>query len=332
MTLWSRWSSAAAVYFLVHAVALGAAGSLRQRAVQAGKFSGLLTSVGFLSSACSHLGLRPQIAGLIAGLPFFWLQVKLKLLLGLFVLVQGLKRPLSKRLSLWQWEALFAGCQIPIMSSFLLNNALLPAFYSRWIHRMGNVSPDRLQLVLTAPAWQELDYLHRTTIRAYFAKETSRLLVRRCIPLYLKAHLLGALLREGSTRKNWCNLPRNVLRSSAFLTSYVSLAKLSVLCLNRWYRCVFPANWWFGTVTGLLTGLSVKLEAASRRRDLALYCLPHALHVVVCQSGLPSEACAGFAFLVGSAFLHAQRAKGEIQSWDRHVWNLLFRGRLDGPW
>ncbi len=96
----------------------------------------------------------------------------------------------------------------------------------------------------------------------------------RAVPLYLPVHLVGMLL---SSHKSPALLASNVLRSSMFLSLY---------CSSAWYAACQYYKWLpFGSSSRFKTlfvewipGIAVLVERPSRRRELASYCLSHALN------------------------------------------------------
>ena len=96
----------------------------------------------------------------------------------------------------------------------------------------------------------------------------------RAVPLYLPVHLAGLLL---SSHKSVPLLASNVLRSALFLSVYCSSAWYAA-CQYYRYLPLGPSTRFKTLFVEWIPGLAVLLERPSRRKELASYCLSHALN------------------------------------------------------
>lgn len=106
-------------------------------------------------------------------------------------------------------------------------------------------------------------------------------LVGRCLRLYAPVHLVPLLLFRARAAiadplSTSIRAATAIARSTAFLTTYVSVVKAS-LCLERNVRTA--DSWWQASLAGVLSGLALSFEAPKRASELMLYCLPKGLDV-----------------------------------------------------
>ncbi|KAA0159176.1 hypothetical protein FNF27_00435 [Cafeteria roenbergensis] len=106
-------------------------------------------------------------------------------------------------------------------------------------------------------------------------------LVGRCLRLYAPVHLVPLLLFRARAAiadpvNTSIRAATAIARSTAFLTTYVSVVKAS-LCLERNVRTA--DSWWQASLAGVLSGLALSFEAPKRASELMLYCLPKGLDV-----------------------------------------------------
>ena len=104
----------------------------------------------------------------------------------------------------------------------------------------------------------------------------------RSLRMYLPVHFLPMLLFQPKkvfadpwtymVRKTW-----NTLRSSFFLSVYIFNMRVPMCWLRNWFEDDTAFNSIFG---GFMTGLSIFIEHAHRRVELALYVLPRALEIM----------------------------------------------------
>ena len=101
------------------------------------------------------------------------------------------------------------------------------------------------------------------------------------VPLYLPVHLIPSLLFQ---YKKWMQDPkkaigklcRNVLQSSSFLASFITLAWAPILLT----RLLLRKDTSLGIGLGCLScGLSIYCERPSRRRELAMFVFPRVLEI-----------------------------------------------------
>lgn len=117
---------------------------------------------------------------------------------------------------------------------------------------------------------------------AAFHVQDVPLCLLRCAQVYAPVHILPVLLfRFGHTlRHPWAttkSLASAVLASSAFLTTYVTVVKLTVCALRTTRHTDAP---WHAAVAGALSALGLGFENEKRVSELMLYCAPKAVDVL----------------------------------------------------
>ena len=75
-------------------------------------------------------------------------------------------------------------------------------------------------------------------------------------------------------------LIRNVVWSTAFIATMVMLAKYGICFLRNLQRRPPPLSSWIPAAAGFVAGLGVLFERANRRKELALFLIPHTLYAL----------------------------------------------------
>ena len=78
-------------------------------------------------------------------------------------------------------------------------------------------------------------------------------------------------------RKAAISLLKNLFYSSAFLSSMVMLTKYTMCVLRNIEGKPPPASGWIPSVAGVVCGLSLLWERVNRRKELAMFLIPHTL-------------------------------------------------------
>ena len=142
-----------------------------------------------------------------------------------------------------------------------------------------HLNPDKANLLHYVP----MKYVHPSA-----GNWTSMWLLRRFVrgiidsfPLYLPVHALPMFIFKShlcvetpylAARK----LFSNVLRSSTFLASFITLTWGGILMTRKWTRRDTSFGVWFGCVA---SGLSIYVERPTRRRELAMFVFPRVLEI-----------------------------------------------------
>ena len=92
---------------------------------------------------------------------------------------------------------------------------------------------------------------------------------------YLKYVHFGFSCRP---KKVITSLAKNLVYSTAFLSSMVMLAKYTICLLRNHAHQPPPLSGYIPLLGGLACGLSVLFERASRRKELALFVVPHSIY------------------------------------------------------
>jgi len=98
--------------------------------------------------------------------------------------------------------------------------------------------------------------------------------LQRAMPVYLPIYVLSFIF---STRRNILTTLKQLFMSSAFLSSYCALAWASSCIMFPNFPGVTRFKLFIST---WLAGMSIFLERPSRRKELAAYCVSHALNSV----------------------------------------------------
>ncbi|XP_041354239.1 uncharacterized protein LOC121372054 [Gigantopelta aegis] len=111
--------------------------------------------------------------------------------------------------------------------------------------------------------------------------------------LYLPIHLTPILVFRRKLlierpKKTALSLVKNLFYSSAFLSSMVMLAKYTMCVLRNFEGKPPPAAGWIPSVAGVVCGLSLLWERVNRRKELAMFLIPHTL-LGIYKMGLKSS-------------------------------------------
>lgn len=142
-----------------------------------------------------------------------------------------------------------------------------------------HLNPDKANLLHYVP----MKYVHPSA-----GNWTSMWLLRRFVrgiidsfPLYFPVHALPMFIFKShvcvetpylAARK----LFSNVLQSSTFLASFITLTWGGILIIRKWTRRDTSFGVWFGCVA---SGLSIYVERPTRRRELAMFVFPRVLEI-----------------------------------------------------
>ncbi|CAI5712313.1 unnamed protein product [Hyaloperonospora brassicae] len=196
----------------------------------------------------------------------------------------------------WRYssEMLFAMSNAAILYAFVVDPSLLPENYYQWICRIGAVNHHGLEYTVRQRMRGALDahgnalsfrpcqpHYHMESCVTHAIKEWINGL-GRSLQIYLPVHFLPAMIfrfqqLRGAPASTTARISYAALRSSAFLTSYQTVAKL-VICMAR--NALRRDEAAAPLAAGIATGGALFFEHTKRRFELMLYCLPRAIDIV----------------------------------------------------
>ncbi|CAI5712308.1 unnamed protein product [Hyaloperonospora brassicae] len=166
--------------------------------------------------------------------------------------------------------------------------------YYQWICRIGAVNHHGLEYTVRQRMRGALDahgnalsfrpcqpHYHMESCVTHAIKEWINGL-GRSLQIYLPVHFLPAMIfrfqqLRGAPASTTARISYAALRSSAFLTSYQTVAKL-VICMAR--NALRRDEAAAPLAAGIATGGALFFEHTKRRFELMLYCLPRAIDIV----------------------------------------------------
>ncbi|KAI9906903.1 hypothetical protein PsorP6_004160 [Peronosclerospora sorghi] len=251
------------------------------------------------------------IAGAVSGLAMLLDSPSRRSTISLYIFVRMLDVVCRHMMSTgvfptWRYssETLFGISNAAIMYAFVVDPSLLPKGYYQWICRIGAVTHHGLEYTVRQRMRGQLDacgnslsfrlcqpHYHMESCVTHAIKEWINGL-GRSIQIYLPVHFLPAMFFRfqyihQSPATAFARISYAALCSSAFLTSYQTVAKL-VICAARnafhrdyavaslaagWYKCCL-------VMKQIAAGGALFFEHTKRRFELMLYCLPRALDIV----------------------------------------------------
>ncbi|CAI5726071.1 unnamed protein product [Peronospora effusa] len=171
---------------------------------------------------------------------------------------------------------------------------MLDVGYYQWICRIGSVNHHGLEYTIRQRMRGQLDvygnslpfrrcqpHYHMESCVAHAIKEWINGL-GRSMQIYFPVHFLPAMFfrfqqLQGAPVSTIARISYAALCSSAFLTSYQTVAKLVVCMARNAFRRDYATT---SLAAGVATGGALLFEHTKRRFELMLYCFPRALDIV----------------------------------------------------
>ena len=172
-------------------------------------------------------------------------------------------------------EAAFVLANVAIMWSFFTEPDLMDQGYRRWVQWMGNLkgNPQENHCTQCHPGCDCSEYYIDTLCKG----------LGRAATMYGKVYVLASLFRPNKAFKRpiqfFREKAKNLALSSLFLSTYQANAK-AIICHYRKPIQATGATW-PAILSGAVAGGSIWVERKSRRRELALYCMPRAVEIVL---------------------------------------------------
>jgi hypothetical protein len=267
-------------------------------------FSTNLSMMVLLREITKRLALSRPLQGVFAGLPIFLMKDSRQLSVFTF------SRAMSELYKNYNSAFVFMLCQIPIMISFICQPQLLDKTYCRWIEIMGDLPRSIInQEFAVNSLHNSCINLHQHCMRNNLSN-TLNVALHKIMPMYIKAHILSVIICKAQTfYKSPTKCMKNILlgsiRSTIFLTSYILFVKFGLCTMKNYPTSFTPVS--YGVVAGILSGLSIFIEAPRRRTELALYCVPQALTVMLNYWKVNWGYMGPFLFLLSSAIFHSKQ-------------------------
>ncbi|CAI5726075.1 unnamed protein product [Peronospora effusa] len=281
---------------------------LRGDTLRFGAFSGSLVGIFRLTELTTRAargGTRDAanlaIAGAVAGLALLLDSPSRRSTISLYIFVRMLDVVCRHFVSIgvlptWRYssEVLFAMSNAAIMYAFVVDPSLLPKGYYQWICRIGSVNHHGLEYTIRQRMRGQLDvygnslpfrrcqpHYHMESCVAHAIKEWINGL-GRSMQIYFPVHFLPAMFfrfqqLQGAPVSTIARISYAALCSSAFLTSYQTVAKLVVCMARNAFRRDYATT---SLAAGVATGGALLFEHTKRRFELMLYCFPRALDIV----------------------------------------------------
>ncbi|ETO14299.1 hypothetical protein RFI_23071 [Reticulomyxa filosa] len=184
----------------------------------------------------------------------------------------------------------FTIAQMFIMYGAMLQPQTVDPKYYKWIRNVGNLKESSIQRALRTPAghpfvecspvWHKHPSctVHNVTDFLYAIGRSSR--------MYIPVHFLPPLLFYpksvlfvfANPTKYLKKKTFNTIVSSIFLAAYQFNIKTTICYVRNLTR---SNAWWIPVLGGFFSGLSLFIEHSKRRVELALYCIPRALEIVM---------------------------------------------------
>ncbi|OQS04199.1 hypothetical protein THRCLA_03554 [Thraustotheca clavata] len=188
-------------------------------------------------------------------------------------------------------EILFGLSNAPILYGALFRPDLLPKSYYLWILQLGNMTHGGVDYCIrerwrggpsSAPFRPCQPHFHLESCLTHSIKDLVTGGIIRASKVYLPVHAIPFVLfrykkLQTAPIASIATIIYATLRSSAFLSAYQSIAKLTI-CIPR--NLFHQDHAITGLVAGGLTGFSLFLEDPKRRIELMLYCAARGLEIV----------------------------------------------------
>lgn len=162
-----------------------------------------------------------------------------------------------------------------ILSSWIAAPEDLPEGYLRFLDKQGMINASMKKRLMGGELFCHVTHPGRTHFAYLWG------FFRKCLLLSLRIYVPLNIIFFLATRKNMSGLQRaveNIVRSTAFLTSYCTLAIATGCFLYsnfsiKMTRPIMMSQAW-------VAGLATLIELPSRQSELAAYCLPFALETM----------------------------------------------------